>query len=316
MTINLEHWSLDEATGLTNFYNEQTADLPYAHAVSAEEFDWGIQNPWWHDQSPCDNLKNEELIVAKEKGQIIGFIHVADEKISHDKKQPPSGIIRFLSYTPGYRDAGQKLLDAAETRFRKHGFSQAYAFLGQYAYRFHVLGYGVSEQQGHIVGLLGLNGYQIHSGAVFMEDPNFEIEEPILPDPDVEIQVTETAGRGDRPNLHVEAYRDGERFGVCATISLAHRHPVDALQDTFFVIGMGVNGGDQNRGWGRYLLLRSHWENQKLGYRHASISTSTDNYRALLFYTNCGYHVRDVWYEYGKNLNVDSNIVFDKTFTC
>ncbi|MDP6041573.1 MAG: hypothetical protein QGG64_23700, partial [Candidatus Latescibacteria bacterium] len=77
----------------------------------------------------------------------------------------------------------------------------------------------------------------------------------------------------------------------------------DAFQDTFFVRWLGVQDERQHRGWGRYMLLRSHWENQKLGYRHASISTSTNNHRALLFYTNYGYSVRDTWYEYVKELS-------------
>ena len=188
-----------------------------------------------------------------------------------------------------------------EVRFRERGFSRIYAFLKNYIYRFHVLGYGVCDRQGHITGWLGMNGYEVYKGEIFIDYLHFDAEEPVLPNSDVEIRVQETAGCGDRPNLVVSANRDGERFGWCATVSLAHRHPVDALQDTFFVTGLGVDNADQHRGWGRYLLLRSHWENQKLGYRHASISTSTNNHRALLFYTNCGYRVRDTWYEYVRN---------------
>ena len=44
MTIELAHWPLDEAKGLAEFYNEQIGDMPYAHPVSAEEFDWGIRH--------------------------------------------------------------------------------------------------------------------------------------------------------------------------------------------------------------------------------------------------------------------------------
>ena len=101
----------------------------------------------------------------------------------------------------------------------------------------------------------------------------------------------------------MKAVRDGESFGICVTVSLAHRYQVDAIQDTFFVTGLGVDDIDQHRGWGRYLLLRSHWENQKVGYKHASISTGTRNHRALLFYTNYGYRVQDTCYEYCKKLD-------------
>lgn len=302
MALDLEYWSLDDAKRLANFYNGQIAELPYAHAVSEADFDWGIRHPRY-EENPHRDLDDEEVIVAKQDGQIVGFIHLADEKESHDDRQTPNGIIRFLSYMPGCRDVGQKLFDVAETRFREHGFSRIYAFLKNYIYRFYVLGYGVCDRQGHLIGLLGMNGYEVYKGEIFMDWPNFEVREPVLPDSGVEMRVKEIEGRGERPNLEVRAFRNGESFGACDTISLAHRVQANAFQDTFFVRWLGIQDAQQHHGWGRYMLLRAHWENQKLGYSHASISTSTRNHRALLFYTNYGYRVRDTWYEYVKVLS-------------
>ena len=191
---------------------------------------------------PIPSWSDEVVIVAQRQGRVVGFIHLANEKEPHEEDLSPGGIIKFLSYEPGCRDAGQQLLDAAEARFREHGLSQIYAFLKSYSYRFYVGAHGVCDRQGHVIGLFGVNGYRTYRDSFFMDCVNFDAGEPVLPDTDVEVCLHETPGRGDRPNLHVEAYRKGERFGVCATTSLAHRHPVDALQDTFYVIGMGVDG--------------------------------------------------------------------------
>ena len=40
----------------------------------------------------------------------------------------------------------------------------------------------------------------------------------------------------------------------------------------------------------------------KVGYRHAGISTSWINYRALQLYSNYGYQVADWSYEWGRAL--------------
>ena len=58
MAFDLEYWSLDEAKGLADFYNEQIAELPCAHAVSAEDFDWGIRHPRY-EQTPHTDLGDE-----------------------------------------------------------------------------------------------------------------------------------------------------------------------------------------------------------------------------------------------------------------
>lgn len=115
MAFDLEHRSLDGAKGLATFYNEQVADLPYCHVVDAEAFDWGIRRPRYHE-SFRDALGEEEVIVAKQDGNIVGFIHLADEIKPHDDSQSPGGIIRFLSYVPGYREVGQMLLASIKNR--------------------------------------------------------------------------------------------------------------------------------------------------------------------------------------------------------
>ena len=72
-------------------------------------------------------------------------------------------------------------------------------------------------------------------------------------------------------------------------------------QTTRFTVGLGVEDLDQTRGWGLYLLHRSLWEMRKIGYELTTISTDWRNYRALLLYTNYGYHAIDTVYRWGKN---------------
>ena len=65
---------------------------------------------------------------------------------------------------------------------------------------------------------------------------------------------------------------------------------------------LGVDRHYQRRGLGRYLLLRALHELGRKGYRHATISTAADNYRALLFYSNVGFHMADWTYGWRRRL--------------
>ena len=71
----------------------------------------------------------------------------------------------------------------------------------------------------------------------------------------------------------------------------------------FYNMWLGVNDEFQGRGLGRYLLQYALHEMHKIGYRHAVISTDWENYRAFLFYSNCGYRVVDWTYELEKDLD-------------
>ncbi|MYF98780.1 GNAT family N-acetyltransferase [Candidatus Poribacteria bacterium] len=73
-------------------------------------------------------------------------------------------------------------------------------------------------------------------------------------------------------------------------------------QDWTYTEWLGIEDDFQGKGFGKFLLQYSLQEMQKAGYRHASISTSLDNYRAILFYSNVGYKVVDWTYEYQKTI--------------
>ena len=303
--MNLEDWDLANISDLTPFYNRQIEPLPYCYPVSVEEFDWGVRYDRYKNETHhLDRLHSHQVIVSKQGGEVVGFAHISIENDEDTGKQ--NGVIRFLSYVPGNREVGQTLLDEAESRFRAAEIGRIYAFLTPYVYRFYFLGYGVTEQQGHVTGLLGMNGYEIDRGEILMVWPHFEVTEPVLKDSSVEIQVQPFDGYGMLPGLEVYAFRNGERFAQCQNFSVGHRMRAAEAQDQTFMRWMGVNDSVHGQGWGRYLLQRALWEEQQLGYKHALISASTRNHAALLFYTNYGYRVTDTWYEYVKGWEDDS----------
>ena len=130
---------------------------------------------------------------------------------------------------------------------------------------------------------------------------NFHVSEPVLPERQVEIEVEQVPGHGDLPGLVIRSYRGGSQFGTCQSYSAGQRQRAEEAQDQFFVRWLGIDEGEQHRGWGRYLLHRTLWEMQEIGYKHSLISTGIHNHRALLFYTNYGYHVVDTTYNFSKS---------------
>ena len=79
----------------------------------------------------------------------------------------------------------------------------------------------------------------------------------------------------------------------------------EEAQDWLFTTWLGVEEPYQGRGLGRHLLQRALWDARDIGYRHAVISTDWENYRAFLFYSNCGYRAVDWTYTLGRELSGD-----------
>ncbi|UCC67907.1 MAG: GNAT family N-acetyltransferase, partial [Armatimonadota bacterium] len=86
------------------------------------------------------------------------------------------------------------------------------------------------------------------------------------------------------------------------SLSAAEWHDAAEAHDWIFTDWLGVEEEMQGKGLGRHLLQRALQEARRLGYRHASISTSWDNHRAFLFYSNYGYRVADWTYEFARDL--------------
>ena len=284
-------------SALTEFYNRLTANVPHCYPVTAEEFALGICGLMGEADKNEGGLDAETAFIAITNGTVQAFIHVGIDRTS------PVGVIRFLGYERGARRAGQAALETAEAHLEACNVAQIDAFSADHRYRFyHFQNAGLSDGLDHVQALLGFNGYQYGSGEVFLDWENYSVT-PTPTSVPVTFSVDWERGRGQLPNCTVTAYYDDEEVGVCESVSGGEFSSHPDAQDWLHTIGLDIEDPYQGQGIGRYLLQYSLQEMHKVGYRHATISTDWENYRAFLFYSNCGYHVADWTYELEKHLD-------------
>lgn len=305
--MKIAYLDILEADKLVNVYNEQITQIPHCYPVSPEEFAAGIRFRKDADK-PYDNLHSQKIIVAEQGGNILGFSDVAVvSDIKEEGQKEHQGLIRLLTYQRGCRAVGQALLKESEKYLTDLGEDQIKAFRvsyrNDYCYRFYHLGFGLlSDRTSHICALFRMNGYEVCGGEVFMDQPDYIVDEPVSPDDSVDIIVERHQDCGDLPGLTVQALRNGKEIGVCKSLSTGKYCQNSEAQDWLFIKWLGVEGNDQARGWGRFLLQRNLWEARKIGYKNTIISADITNYRAHLFYTNYGYRVVDTTYGFVKNV--------------
>ncbi len=300
--MSIKYRDPENAGDLADSYNRLITGLPYCYPVSPEEFIWGIQKERY-TAKPFENLHSDKLIINEEAGRINGFIHIAIEKKKEQDQIQKNGIIRFISYQPGNRLIGQTLLNEAENHFRDQGIHLIKVFA--YIYRFYYPDHGQCEKHGHISGLLGINGYTPSNSPprqINMAWENFQISEPVRPDEAIMVDVEKIEGYGQLPNLMIHARRNGQSIGECESYSLGHLQRSNDAQDQILIRWLGINNNEQTKGWGLYLLQRTLWEAQQVGYKHSLIATGENNHRALLCYTNYGYQVLHSSQAYVKHL--------------
>jgi ribosomal protein S18 acetylase RimI-like enzyme len=299
----LTYWDMGDAHRLTEFYNEQIADIPHCYAVSADEFQQGLVLDTSSDTGTQDNAAwREQLIVEETQGTILGFIHLAIKiAIKTVEADTSQGYIRFLTYERGQRRAGQQLLAAGERYFRAAQVRSIDAFLPYQGYRFYHVGRGfVVDRWAHVYGLLGINKYRIRHAQVFMEKALVEGSEPVLPTTDANLSLSVEVGPQDAPQVSVTLARDGQVVGECDA------RPVGQLQRSrkgarqFYIPGLWVTEDLRGIGLGRYLVERLHWEMLQRGYDHALIGTELDNYRAQQLYASDGYELLLNEYSFAK----------------
>ena len=298
--MEIRDWAKDNLGDLANVYNAQIATtVPHCYALSPDEFSVGCYPETGDDFQ--STFQNERIIVGIKGAQVRGFALVRVGQITHRARRLDGGFIHFLTYETGYRDVGQAILAACERHVRDTGASTIRAFDG-YFYRFHHLGSPfVSDRMAHVYGLFGMNGYGLAgAGEIFLESCHYEVANPVLPDPTVEVHVQAQEGQGNLPNITVRVLCGDQEIGSCIALSVGDFCRAREAQNAIFVKGLGVTDNAQGRGWGRYLLARTLWEARQLGYRHTAISTAKRNYRAQLFYTNYGYRVTDTVYSFIK----------------
>ncbi len=282
----------------SEFYNDLTANVPHCYPISGGELG-ALLAPTAHETEDKKALLPQTTFVAREPGTVLGFIQVGIGPIE-ELSENNIGIIRFFGYRPGERQAGQALLEKAESYLSTYNSGQIIAFPQDYRYRFYHFGHAyLSDSLGQVHGLLGHNGYQRKFGEVFLAWKDYVVT-PIESKIPVEISVDWQSGRGERPNCTVQALQNNVEVGVCYSVSGGEFSEHPDAQDWLHTMWLGVNDEFQGHGLGRYLLEFTLHKMRNVGYRHAVISTNWKNYRALLFYSNCGYTVSDWTYAYLK----------------
>ena len=290
---------LGDVTGL---YNRSVADVPNCWPVEDADLAAAIAAVSGGESDGGPSVEDQALSVAALGGNVVGFAHTGVDRAGPD--EAPRGAICFLCYERGCREAGQKLLAAAESAFAARSLTEVCAFNSSYRYRFYCFPYAcLSDHLDHVSALLQFNRYRLTGGEVFLNWLDYEAAELPQVDLDFDLTVAWPRERGLRPGCQVKALRDGETIGECEIVCGGDysRHP-DA-QDFGFVNWLGVEEPYQHRGLGKLLLFRARNEMLAAGYRHAAISTARHNYRAFLFYSNHGYRLVDWTYQLSMSLD-------------
>lgn len=300
--MNVVQYTPKLQNALTEFYNCQTINVPHCYPVTEEEFALAMRGINGKAEKNEGGLDFETAFVTIGNRTVQAFIHVGIGQVG-DNREIPVGVIRFLGYERGARRAGQAALEKAEAYLEACNVAHIDAFSADCRYRFyHFENAGLSDGLDHVQALLGFNGYQYCSGEVFLDWENYS-GTPVPSSAPVTFSIDWEQGRGQRPNCTVHAYLDDEEVGICESVSGGEFSSHPNAQDWLHTIGLDIKDLFQGQGIGRYLLQYSLQEMRKIGYCHATISTNWENYRAFLFYSNCGYRVVDWTYELEKNSN-------------
>ncbi len=299
--MKILQYTPDLLTPTTQFYNRLTANVPHCYTVKEKELAFALNGVTDQTDNVHGDLDSEMVLVAMQNGVVQAFVHVGYYQNGDDGDN--IGVICFVGYERGMRNAGQTVLEKAETYLKTYNVSRIIAFSKIYRYRFYHFEYAhLSDRLDHVQALLGLNGYQRCNGQFFLDWENFTVL-PTPPSLLVTLTVDWKQGRGKLPNCNITAHRDSEEVGVCWSVSGGEYSTHPDAQNWVYTDWIGVEDAFQGQGLGKFLLQYSLQEMHKVGYRHASLSTSWDNNLALLFYSNCGYKVVDWTYAFEKVLS-------------
>lgn len=299
-------YSPDLLKPLTDFYNNLIQDVPYCYPVSINKFENVLKDLTGNlEDNDNKELDGETVFVIRNKCIVEAFVHIGT--VSYQTSEEIGGIIKFLGYKRGSREAGQTAYNKAEEYLKENNATRIFAFPKQYKYPMYHYSYAyLSNSLDHIVALFGKNGYSRCNGQVFLNWKNY-IVNPIVPTIPIELKLDWKDGKGKLQNCNLTAFLDGEEIGQCWTHSCGEFTNHQEVQDWVYIDWLGVEAEFQGRGLGKYLLEYTLYELKKVGYKHTTLSANWDNYPALLLYTNLGFRIIDWTYEYEKTFNEDSS---------
>lgn len=291
---------------LVAIYNAHVANIPLCDPTSSPRFS---EAPSWRDSEQEGRVHEQALLVAIEHREPVGFVHLAigrfpGPELRGDQSERETGTIRFFAYPRGRREVGQSLLHAAEAHLSARDVGRILAFPNTGGYVFHRYAFGeLSDRCGHVVALLGMNGYDIARGEVFFGWRDYETVTPEPVDKEAEVTVRQVHEKRDcLPGVSVTVKLRGQLVGVCEVHSFGNWGWSSESQATFGLGPIDVEASFQGQGWGRFLLQTACAEARQIGYRHMATSTDWRNFRARLFYANYGCDDLDTAYSFLKEL--------------
>jgi GNAT superfamily N-acetyltransferase len=291
--LEIVEYQLDHLGELTVLYNDLIKPVPHCYPIQANELTGAFAGECGYE-SCGEHLTQEQVFVALDR-EVTGFVHVGAGTSSEGDDLRPQGIIRFLVYPRGRRNVGQALLERAEGWLRTHKLYSVLVYRQEYRYPFYHFPHAyVSNHLEHIQALLLCNGYEVCGGEIFLDWPDMD-PNPLTEydDLDIDLEIKQESGQGRLPDLRAQACHEGRKIGECFSLSAAAFSNREVVEDWVFTNWLGISEPYRTKGLGRYLLGSTLAAAREAGYRHAAISTSLTNHRALLFYANCGYHAVD-----------------------
>lgn len=286
----------DMAGEIAAFYNKQMQGVPFSGPVDPRQMEAYLLSAWENESS--NKLLDSDLLVMRSDGIIRGFASVGIEDTTEDDTQS-RGAIGFLLYERGNRKSGQALISAAHSYIAERTDAPVRAFHQNHRFPAYYLPHAYcSDMLDHVQALLQINGYRKNSGEVYLSWGDFDPPGPRSCSIGVDIHVLWETESGDLPKLILHAVSDGKKIGECTHEIIAEKagHP----RKSAFCTWLGIHDNFQGRNLGTNLLGRALEELRRCDYSNAVISTAWDNYRAFVFYANCGYRAMDWTYGFER----------------
>ena len=276
---------ISEIGELASTFNSLCAQIPYVYEITPDEFETGIYFPPYVEGI----IESEKIFVSEHNGKRLGFSHVAIEKREGESKV--RGVFRFFVYHPEYRQAGQMLLDKSQEYLCKIG--AACISTPMKSYRIWATRVSFSGQLLQVPALFQANGYEVNVSSVMMACPGFQISNPDCPYSGVEIVLLQQETPAILPSYIIQMRQGDQKLGQSYLSSLGHYYRASEAQHIFYVNDIYLEPHARGKGLGRYLLERSMFEMQRLGYKDGALCTDIDNYQAQLLYSSYGFRTID-----------------------
>lgn len=295
MGFTIECYRRSHLEGMLAVYHQETAFEPHIARLSHETFIELVEAKRHFDP--------QGLLVAVEKGQVVGWVHacVAPGSEPHHDPQQRVPQIRMLIFSRDRLPVGAALVAEATRWLRRASAGPLLALHAQHGYPFYRGLWLGAEPMGpatmpHVQLALEVAGYQNTQESVFMTATiNPPLTPPLSAAP---VELVESAAElrhegmreswiGFRP-MRTRALVGGEEVGSVGWVVIPH------LRDTLGapavnIWSLGVAQGHRRRGIATWLLAHTLARGYEQGARFASVGTQLWNAPAHATYAKLGF---------------------------